>query len=75
MFLGFFAWYRGLGLRPLAQVSQIQLAQPVLSLLWAGLLLGEHLTPTTVIGGVAVILCAGLAVRVRLTPTPTPVLR
>lgn len=70
MFLGFVAWYRGLGLGPMAQVSQIQLAQPVLSILWAGLLLGEQLTPTTIVGGLAVILCAGLAVRVRLMPTP-----
>ena len=70
MFLGFVAWYRGLGLGPMAQVSQIQLAQPVLSILWAGLLLGEHLTPTTIVGGLAVILCAGAAVRVRLNPAP-----
>jgi drug/metabolite transporter (DMT)-like permease len=42
----------------------------VLSICWAGLLLGETLTWTTVIGGVAVILCAGAAVRVRLRPSP-----
>ena len=70
MFLGFFAWYRGLELGPMAQVSQIQLAQPVLSIFWAGLLLGEHLTLTTIVGGLAVILCAGAAVRVRLNPAP-----
>lgn len=71
MFLGFFAWYRGLGLGPMAQVSQIQLVQPVLSILWAAWLLGEELTVTTVAGGVAVILCAGAAVRIRLNhPTP-----
>ncbi|HCB58487.1 MAG TPA: EamA family transporter [Arthrobacter bacterium] len=70
MFLGFFAWYRGLAIGPMAQVSQIQLIQPVLSICWAGLLLGETLTWTTVIGGLAVILCAGAAVRVRLRPVP-----
>ncbi|PAU89241.1 EamA family transporter [Kocuria sp. WN036] len=69
MFLGFFAWYRGLGIGPMAQVSQIQLVQPVLSILWAAWLLGEHLTMTTVLGGVAVILCATLAVRIRLGTT------
>jgi drug/metabolite transporter (DMT)-like permease len=68
MFLGFFAWYRGLAIGPMAQVSQIQLVQPVLSICWAGLLLGEALTWTTVVGGVAVMLCAGAAVRVRLGP-------
>ncbi|ALV40560.1 hypothetical protein AU252_04750 [Pseudarthrobacter sulfonivorans] len=70
MFLGFFAWYRGLAIGPMAQVSQIQLIQPVLSICWAGLLLGETLTWATIIGGVAVILCAGAAVRVRVRPTP-----
>ncbi|WP_458107816.1 DMT family transporter [Arthrobacter sp. R3-55] len=66
MFLGFFAWYRGLAIGPMAQVSQIQLVQPVMSIAWAGLLLGESMTWTTVIGGLVVILCAGAAVRVRL---------
>jgi drug/metabolite transporter (DMT)-like permease len=70
MFLGFFAWYRGLAIGPMARVSQIQLIQPVLSICWAGLLLGETLTVTTIIGGLAVILCAGIAVRVRQNPPP-----
>ncbi len=68
MFLGFFAWYRGLALGPMAQVSQVQLIQPVLSICWAGLLLGENLTWTTILGGAAVIACAGTAVRIRLSP-------
>lgn len=67
MFLGFFAWYRGLAIGPMAQVSQVQLVQPVLTLLWAALLLGEHITVPTILGGAAVIMCAGLAVRARLT--------
>ncbi|HJV99930.1 MAG TPA: DMT family transporter, partial [Arthrobacter sp.] len=66
MFLGFFAWYRGLAIGPIAQVSQIQLIQPVLTICWAGLLLGETLTWSTMVGGLAVILCAAAAVRVRL---------
>ncbi|GAA3661670.1 DMT family transporter [Nocardioides ginsengisoli] len=65
MFLGFFAWYRGLALGPMAQVSQVQLVQPVLSLTWAGLLLGERITWLTAAGGLAVIACAGAATRVR----------
>lgn len=43
MFLAFFAWYRGLALGGVARVGQVQLAQPVLSLLWAALLLGEEI--------------------------------
>ena len=72
MFLGFFAWYRGLAIGPIAQVSQIQLLQPVLSICWAALLLGEALTWSTIIGGLAVIACAGAAVRVRLS-RPAPI--
>jgi drug/metabolite transporter (DMT)-like permease len=66
MFLGFFAWYHGLSIGPMAQVSQVQLVQPVMSIAWAALLLGEHLTWTTIVGGLIVVLCAGSAVRVRL---------
>jgi drug/metabolite transporter (DMT)-like permease len=66
MFLGFFAWYRGLAVGPIAQVSQVQLLQPVMSICWAALLLGEALTWSTALGGLAVIACAGAAVRVRL---------
>jgi drug/metabolite transporter (DMT)-like permease len=66
MFLGFFAWYHGLAIGPMPHVSQVQLVQPVLSICWAGLLLGEQLTWATIVGGLAVILCAGAAVRVRL---------
>jgi drug/metabolite transporter (DMT)-like permease len=68
MFLGFFAWYHGLAIGPMARISQIQLVQPVLTICWAGLLLGENLTWTTIFGGLAVILCAGIAVRIRLSP-------
>ena len=65
MFLGFFAWYRGLAIGPMARVSQVQLVQPVLSLAWAALLLGEHLTPLTLAGGLVVIAAAATALRVR----------
>ena len=70
MFLGFFAWYRGLAAGPMAQVSQVQLIQPVLSIGWAGLLLGEHLSATTIAGGLVVVLCAAGAARVRRTVGP-----
>ncbi|RJL21476.1 DMT family transporter [Bailinhaonella thermotolerans] len=72
MFLGFFAWYRGLAIGPMAQVSQIQLVQPVMTISWAALLLRETLTWPTVLGGVAVIACAALAVRTRLSRADPP---
>ncbi|KXO94132.1 hypothetical protein AXK56_21310 [Tsukamurella pulmonis] len=65
MFLGFFAWYRGLAIGPMATVSQVQLAQPVFGIAWAALLLGEPIGWSTVLGGVAVIVAATLAVRTR----------
>ena len=65
MFLGFFAWYRGLAIGPMAQVSQVQLTQPVMSICWAGLLLHEHIGWSTILGGIAVIGCALLAVRAK----------
>ncbi|WP_407445369.1 DMT family transporter [Rhodococcus sp. (in: high G+C Gram-positive bacteria)] len=65
MFLGFFAWYRGLAIGPMAQVSQIQLTQPVMTICWAALILHEHLTWPVVGGGLVVILCAATAVRTR----------
>lgn len=65
MFLGFFAWYRGLAIGPMAQVSQVQLLQPVLSIAWAVLLLREQATWATAVGALAVIACAATAVRSR----------
>ena len=41
MFLGFFAWNKGLALGGIAKVSQIQLVQPFVALAGAALLLGE----------------------------------
>ena len=55
MWLGFFAWYRGLALGGTVRVSQVQLVQPFLSMLFAIALLGEKLDAVTVGFGLAVI--------------------
>jgi len=55
MWLGFFAWYRGLALGGTVRVSQVQLAQPFLSMLFAVPLLGESLDAATVGFGLAVV--------------------
>jgi drug/metabolite transporter (DMT)-like permease len=55
MWLGFFAWYRGLALGGTVRVSQVQLVQPFLSMLFAVPLLGESLDAVTVGFAVAVI--------------------
>ena len=55
MWLGFFAWYRGLALGGTVRVSQVQLVQPFLSMLFAVPLLDEKLDAVTVGFGLAVI--------------------
>jgi drug/metabolite transporter (DMT)-like permease len=65
MFLGFFAWYAGLARGGIAQVGQIQLAQPVLTLLWSALLLGEAVTPASIGVALAVLGCVVLIQRTR----------
>ena len=54
MWLGFFAWYRGLALGGVVHVSQVQLLQPFLALLFAVPVLGEKLQPSTVVFALAV---------------------
>ncbi|MEM7713889.1 MAG: DMT family transporter [Cyanobacteria bacterium P01_A01_bin.68] len=44
MFLGFFAWYRGLAMGGIARVSQVQLLQPFLSILFSAFFLREKIT-------------------------------
>ena len=72
MFLGFVAWYRGLAIGPIATVSQVQLVQPVLSIGWATLLLGERITLLTAVGALAVVACAAGAVRARGARSAVP---
>ncbi|MEH2355654.1 EamA family transporter [Nostoc sp.] len=43
-FLAFFAWYHGMSIGGVARVSQIQLLQPFLTIIFSGLLLGEQIT-------------------------------
>ena len=65
MFLGFFAWYAGLARGGIARVGQIQLAQPVLTLLWSALLLGETVAPASIGAAVVVLACVVLTQRAR----------
>ena len=55
MWLGFFAWYKGLALGGTVRVSQVQLLQPFLSMLFAVPLLGERLDALTLGFGLAVV--------------------
>ena len=70
MYLGFFPWYAGLAMGGVARVGQIQLVQPVISLAWAAILVGERITPGTVLASVLVIASAALARWTRTTAPP-----
>jgi drug/metabolite transporter (DMT)-like permease len=70
MFLGFFAWYAGLARGGVARVGQVQLAQPLLTLLLAALVLGEALTPAMLIAGAGVLACVAATQRARIAVRP-----
>ena len=74
MWLGFFAWYRGLALGGTVRVSQVQLVQPFLSMLFAVPLLGETLDALTIGFGLAVIavVFAGKKMPVNASVAPVP---
>jgi drug/metabolite transporter (DMT)-like permease len=55
--LGLAAWYRGLARAGTARASQLQLAQPLLTLIWSAALLGERLSPATAVAALAVLVC------------------
>jgi len=78
MWLGFFAWYRGLALGGTVRVSQVQLVQPFLSMLFAVPLLGERLDAVTVGFGLAVIATVFISKKMPVHPstaTPSPLLQ
>jgi len=72
MYLGFFAWYRGLALAGIARGGQVQQLQALLTLVWSALLLREHVTRVTVLAAVAVIVCVVWAQRVRVPVEAAP---
>ncbi|MBA3593066.1 MAG: DMT family transporter [Polaromonas sp.] len=69
MWLGFFAWYRGLALGGTVRVSQVQLVQPFLSMLFAVPLLGERLDAVTVGFGIAVIATVFIGKKMQIQPS------
>ncbi len=66
MFLGFFAWYRGLALGGVARVGQVQLAQPLLTLAWSAALLGERIGGWTIVTALAILICVAGSQRARI---------
>jgi drug/metabolite transporter (DMT)-like permease len=65
MFAAFFAWYAGLARGGVARIGQIQLAQAPLTLLWAGLFLGERVTVGSALTAVLVVGCVAATQKAR----------
>ncbi len=72
MFLGFFAWYRGLALGGIAKVGQIQLLQPFLTILASAFLLGESITFTTILFSISVVVCVAFGRQTKVITQSIP---
>lgn len=72
MYLGFFAWYRGLALAGPAYGGQVQQLQALLTLLWSALLLGEQVNVVTVAAALVVVACVAGAQRSRAPTLAAP---
>ncbi|MFF4008974.1 DMT family transporter [Streptomyces sp. NPDC001717] len=64
-FLGLYVWYRGMAEIGAPRASQLQLAQPLLTLVWSIALLGEHLSPAAPVAACAVLVCIAVTQRVK----------
>ena len=72
MYLGFFAWHRGLALAGIAYGGQVQQLQTLLTLGWSALLLGERITASTILAALAVIVAVVWAQRGRTPANAAP---
>ncbi|MFI8086907.1 DMT family transporter [Streptomyces sp. NPDC086080] len=64
-FLGLIVWYRGMAAIGIPRASQLQLAQPLLTLVWSVLLLNEQLTMAAPLTAAAVLVCIAVTQRAR----------
>ncbi|MFE1262033.1 DMT family transporter [Streptomyces albogriseolus] len=64
-FLGLIVWYRGMASIGIPKASQLQLAQPLLTLFWSVFLLGEHLPWAAPVTALAVLVCIAVTQRAR----------
>ncbi|MFB7780296.1 DMT family transporter [Streptomyces bauhiniae] len=62
-FLGLLLWYRGMAAVGIPRASQLQLAQPLLTLVWSALLLGEHVPAAAPLTALAVLVCIAVTQR------------
>ncbi|HEX4509224.1 MAG TPA: DMT family transporter [Burkholderiaceae bacterium] len=71
VWIGFFAWYRGLAWGGALRVSQVQVLQPFVSLLLSAPILGERIDATTLAFGLAVMACVFLGRRMSVDTRAT----
>lgn len=64
-FFGLYVWYRGMAEIGAVRASQLQLAQPLLTLVWSVALLGERLSPAAPVAACAVLVCIAVTQRVK----------
>lgn len=64
-FLGFVVWYSGMAKLGVTQASQIQLAQPILTVFWSILFLKEAYDPLILVAAAIVIVCIAVTQRVK----------
>lgn len=71
-FLGFFAWYAGLARGGIARVGQVQQLQPLITMGWSALVLGERVSPMIVMVALTIATLIWLAQRSRFTGAVAP---
>ncbi|MFE5299047.1 DMT family transporter [Streptomyces sp. NPDC056632] len=64
-FFGLYVWYRGMAAIGIPRASQLQLAQPLLTLLWSVTVLGEELAPAAPLAAGAVLVCIAVTQRAK----------
>ena len=72
MCLGFFAWYEGLARGGVARIGRLQLAQPVLTIGWSVLLLGERIDVPTAIAALVVLAAVAIGRNARVDRAAAP---
>jgi len=69
---GFFPWYAGLARGGVAKIGQVQLIQPLLTLVWSAALLDEHVGMATLVASIAVLASVVATQRTRVTRSSRP---
>ncbi|MEU2545730.1 DMT family transporter [Streptomyces roseolus] len=64
-FFGLYVWYRGMAAIGIPRASQLQLAQPLLTLFWSVFLLGESLPLAAPVAAVGVLVCIAVTQRAK----------